>query len=190
MANRIHTIHPVEDAAQLEGSLRNFFHHPHRILKNHIREGMTVIDFGCGPGFFTMESAGLAGKSGKVIAVDVQKGMLELVQQKIRNTPFESRITLHHCPPDSIGLHEQADFILAFYVLHEVPDKERVLRELASLLKPGGRMLIAEQKGHVPRREFEEITAIALRAGLHIVERPRIFISRAMVMEKNLSVFD
>ena len=185
MTAKPHTIHPVEKAEQLEGIFRRIFQNPRTILKKFIREGMTVIDFGCGPGFFTVESAKLVGRSGKVIAVDLQKGMLDLVYKKIRNTPLEKRITLHQCSAHSIGLHEQADFILAFYVIHEVPDKERVLRELASLLKPDGQLLIAEQKGHVIRKDFEEITETALRAGLKIVERPKIFISRAVLMEKS-----
>lgn len=180
-----HSIHRVEDAHQLEGAFRKLLHNPRRILKKYIREGMTVIDFGCGPGFFTVESAKLAGKSGKVIAVDVQKGMLELARQKIRNTEFEHKVTLHRCSPHAIGLTEEADFILAFYAIHEVSDKERVLHELASLLKSGGQMLIAEQKGHVSRSEFEEITRIALRTGLRIAHRPKIVISRAMLLTKS-----
>ncbi len=82
MSNKApHSIHSVEDAHQLEGAFRRIFQNPRTILKKFIREGMTVVDFRCGLGFFTMESAKLAGKSGQVIAVDVQKGMLELVQQ-------------------------------------------------------------------------------------------------------------
>lgn len=181
-----HSVHRVEDAAKLEGSLRKFFHNPRRILKDYVHEGMNVIDFGCGPGFFTLESAKLAGDTGKVIAVDVQQGMLDLVQLKILNTEFEKQITLHLSSPRSIGLHEQANFILAFYAIHEVSDKEHVLYELTSLLKPDGRMLIAEQKGHVSHREFEEIIHTAHRAGLRIVEWPRIFISRAVLMGKVL----
>lgn len=185
MSNRTHTIHPLEDAPRLESVFRKIAHNPQRILKKYIREGMTVVDFGCGPGFFTTEMANLTGKNGKVIAVDIQKGMLDLLEQKIRDTGFESRITLLQHLPQSIDLYGNVDFILAFYAIHEVPDKEHLLQELASLLKPNGQMLVAEQKGHVTKNEFRTITNAALKAGLTIMRKPNIFISRALLLIKN-----
>ncbi len=181
---RPHTIHPVEKASQLEGAFRKLFHQPRRILKKYIREGMTVIDFGCGPGFFTLELANLVGDKGKIIAVDVQQGMLDIVQRKIVGRAFEKRVQLYKCTSDSVGLHEKADFILLFYSIHEVLQKTSVLLELTSLLKPGGRMLIAEQKGHVPKSEFRAITNIAMEVGLHIVQRPKFFFSRAVLLKR------
>lgn len=180
-----HIIHPVEKASQLEGFFREIFQNPRKLLKNYIREGMTVIDFGCGPGFFTSEAAKLVGESGRVVAVDLQKGMLDLVKQKIVDTKYEKRIMLHQCESHSIGLQMKVDFIWAFYAIHEVPDKERVLRELTSLLKPGGKLLIAEQKGHVIRKDFEEIVRIAVHSGLRIIKSPAIFISRAVLLENS-----
>lgn len=71
---------PVEKAGGLDNSIRRFLQNPEKILKPHINPGMTVLDMGCGPGFFTIEIAKLLNGSGKVIAADLQAGMLEIVR--------------------------------------------------------------------------------------------------------------
>ncbi len=53
---------------------------------------MTVLDMGCGPGFFTVEMARKVGPSGRVVAVDVQEGMLQQQRKKIRGTALPSRV--------------------------------------------------------------------------------------------------
>ena len=55
---------------------------------------MTVVDMGCGPGFFTVEMAKLLNGGGTVIAADLQEGMLEKVRQKIAGTALEQRVRL------------------------------------------------------------------------------------------------
>jgi len=50
---------PVERAGALESPMRRIFQSPRRMLKKYIKEGMTVLDFGCGPGYFTIEIAKL-----------------------------------------------------------------------------------------------------------------------------------
>lgn len=84
-----HHIHPVERADALESPLRYKLQNPEKILGSYIRPGMTVLDFGCGPGFFTTAIARLLNASGKVIAVDAQAGMLEKLSMKIKGSPFE-----------------------------------------------------------------------------------------------------
>jgi len=63
---------------------------------------MTVLDVGCGPGFYSVEMADMVGKSGNVIAADLQQGMLEKVEEKIKGTYIENRIKLHKCEKDRI----------------------------------------------------------------------------------------
>ena len=75
---------PVEYAGGLDNSFRRLLQNPGKILKPYIHEGMTVLDLGCGPGFFSIEIAKMLKDSGKVIAADLQEGMLERVRQKIR----------------------------------------------------------------------------------------------------------
>src|SRR5690606_36681330 len=81
---------PVACAGTLDGVFRRWLQSPRRILSPYIREGMTVLDFGCGPGFFTVTMAELVGPTGHVIAADLQEGMLDLLESRIRGSRLES----------------------------------------------------------------------------------------------------
>jgi ubiquinone/menaquinone biosynthesis C-methylase UbiE len=146
--------------------------------------GMTVLDFGCGPGYFTIEIAALVGQSGRVFAVDLQEGMLQLVRQKIAKTGLETRIILHKCETDRIGLTDKVDFALVFYVLHEIPDQKAFFTELTSILKPGGEVLVVEPPRHVSKAGFAEIIEKAGEAGLEPVPGPHVWFSKTMVLRK------
>jgi ubiquinone/menaquinone biosynthesis C-methylase UbiE len=67
---------PVERAGSLDSKIRRWLQNPQKILVPYVREEMTVLDIGCGPGLFSVEMARMVGKSGRVIAVDLQEGML------------------------------------------------------------------------------------------------------------------
>jgi len=86
MRNRKTHIHSVENSRALENSFRFRFQNPQKILEPYIKPGMTVLDLGCGPGFFTIEIARMLNCSGKVIAADIQNGMLDKVSQKNSGT--------------------------------------------------------------------------------------------------------
>lgn len=173
---------PAEFSGSLDNSVRKLVHKPHRILEAHIRKGMTVLDLGCGPGFFTIEIANLVGETGKVIAADLQQGMLDKVAAKIRGTELEPRIELHKCQDDTIGISQKVDFILAFWMMHEVPDQQRIIGELKSLMNPGARIWIIEPKIHVTEGAFRKMTGLLELAGLEIIERPKIWLSRSVLL--------
>jgi ubiquinone/menaquinone biosynthesis C-methylase UbiE len=115
---------PVEKADSLDTRFRRWLQNPKRILKPYVKEGMTVLDFGCGPGFFSVGLAQMVGKAGRVIAADLQEGMLQKLSDKIKETELEDRIRLHKCEEDKIGISENVDFVLAFYIVHEVVNKD------------------------------------------------------------------
>jgi ubiquinone/menaquinone biosynthesis C-methylase UbiE len=173
---------PVEKAGGLDNSVRRFLQNPQKLLKPFICEGMTVLDLGCGPGFFSIEIAKLLGNSGKVIAADLQNGMLEKVYKKIRGTDLEHRVELHKCQSDKIGVSEKVDFVLAFYMIHEVPDHDRLFGELKSILKPDGQLYIIEPKFHVTKKEFEKMVDNLKGIGFEIVDRPKVFFSRTVLL--------
>jgi len=173
---------PVERAGGLDNSLRRLLQNPQRLLQPCISKGMTVLDLGCGPGFFSIEIARMLVDSGKVIAADLQEGMLDRVRQKIRMTALEQRINLHKCQYDCIGVTEAVDFILVFYMIHEVPNQDNLLRELKSILKPDGKICIIEPKFHVSKKSFEEIINKTKDIGFEIVDRPKVFISRTVLL--------
>jgi len=183
--NRQHNICHVELAGALDGALRRFMHNPQKILKPYIKAGMTVLDIGCGPGFFTIEIAKQLNGSGKVIAADIQQGMLNLIRGKIRGTDLERIIELHQSDFERIGVVEKVDFVLAFWMIHEVRNQEKFFEELTSILKPNGLMLIIEPKFHVPKTEFNVMVDRLKTIGFTVIESPKVFFSRAVVLTKN-----
>jgi ubiquinone/menaquinone biosynthesis C-methylase UbiE len=175
---------PAEQAGWLTASIRKLGNNPRRILKGLVDEGDTAVDLGCGPGFFTLPLAEMVGETGWVIAVDVQEEMLKKLRVRAEKAGLASRIDLHHSSPDSIGVVGPADFALAFYMLHEVPDKEGFLREVSDLVKEGGRFLLVEPMGHVSKAEFRRTIDVAEEAGLTPVAQPHVVFSRATLFTR------
>lgn len=176
---------PVEHAGSLDSRIRRFLQNPRRILAPYVKEGMTVVDLGCGPGFFTLDLAEMVGESGRVIAADLQEGMLEKLRRKIQGTALEGRITLHRCQPSHMGVPAGIDFVLAFYVVHEFPDVTPLFEEIRSVLNPNGRMLIVEPPLHVSRKAFEAMLRKARDAGLVPVAPPRMRINKTVILKRN-----
>ncbi len=142
------------------------------------------MDLGCGPGFFSIDMAQMVGKSGRVIASDLQEGMLQKVKDKIKGTELEKRITLHKCEENKIGVSEHVDFVLLFYMVHEVPNKEEFFNEIGAILRPKGQVLIVEPPFHVSKTAFEETVRKARDAGFTDVERPNVFFSKTVILKK------
>ena len=168
----------------IDNRFRRLLHNPERILSPYVRPGMIVTDFGCGMGFFTIALARLVGDKGRVIAIDVQQKMLDVLQKRAKNASVAERIRIHRCEPDSITCDDTIDFALAFYSVHEVPDQRRLLGEIWACIRPNGRMLVVEPIGHVPVKEFETMVSVAEEIGFEVDERPRIRLSRAVVLRK------
>jgi ubiquinone/menaquinone biosynthesis C-methylase UbiE len=177
-----HRICPVENAGGLDNSIRRFLQNPSKILKPYIGKGMTILDLGCGPGFFSIEIARLLDGTGKVIAADLQEGMLEKVNNKIKGTKLEQRIELHKCKENETGITENVDFVLCFYMIHEVPNQENLFVELKSILKPNGKVLIIEPRFHVPKRAFEKMIINLNKTGFEIIDSPKVFFSRSVLL--------
>jgi ubiquinone/menaquinone biosynthesis C-methylase UbiE len=175
---------PVERAGHLDNKFRRWLQNPQKILSPYIKEGMTALDLGCGPGFFSVDMAHMVGKSGRVIASDLQDAMLEKLRSKIYGTKIEDRIEFHKCEEDKIGITDPVDFILAFYMVHEIPDQDVFFKEIESLLKTNGVILIVEPPFHVSRKAFNQTLERALEAGLIVAERPGVLFSKAVAMKK------
>lgn len=154
-------------------------------MEPYISKNMAVLDLGCGPGYFTTELARLVGEEGSVIAADLQQGMLEKVIRKVRGTYLEQRIKIHKCQDDKTGVPENVDFVLAFWMVHEVPDQQKLFLELKSILKPNGRIWIIEPKIHVKESSFRKMISLCESAGFEVIERPKVCLSRTVI----LSVF-
>jgi ubiquinone/menaquinone biosynthesis C-methylase UbiE len=184
MVDRKSRVCPVELAGGLDNRVRRWFQNPQRILSPYVHGGMTVLDFGCGPGFFTPEIARMVGPNGRVIAADLQEGMLQKLRVRLQGSGLESRVTLHQCQENDMRLSQPVDFVLAFYMVHELPDQSAFFTGIWAVLNPGGRILVVEPPLHVSKRGFEAMVRIAQSVGFATAERPRMFLSKAIVLRK------
>jgi ubiquinone/menaquinone biosynthesis C-methylase UbiE len=167
-----------------DNPLRRLIHNPERMLKRYVQAGMTVVDIGCGMGYFTLGMARLAGPGGKVVAVDLQQEMLSALDRRAQKAGLSDRIVLHRCRQDRLGVEVKADFVLCFWMAHEVPDKPRFFSEIISLLKPNGRLLLVEPRIHVSRNSFDQTLKACRESGFRDLDKPAIALSRAVLMEK------
>ena len=186
MVNNQTDVCSYKKAWALDNWIRKLIHNPYKIVGEYVEEGHTVLDLGCGPGFFSLAMADMVGEKGRVISVDIQEEMLQILKDKSERAGLKSRITLHKAQPDKIGISEMVNFALAFYMVHEVPDKMSFLSEVASHLKPNGRFLIVEPKFHVSKPDFDGTLKVAQSVGLEQISEPKILFSRSALLIKVL----
>jgi ubiquinone/menaquinone biosynthesis C-methylase UbiE len=185
---RHHEVFSAARASHLDTRFRRLLYRPDRLAERYVKPGDRVLDFGCGPGFFTREFARRAGSTGTVIAVDVQEEMLRLLREKLGPEGLMPRIRTHRCEADSLGLTPEKDgsidIAFTIFVVHEVPDPGKLFRELLALLVPGGLLFISEPPLVVTAREFDSTLEQAAEAGLRQVERRHYFVNRAALLKK------
>ena len=186
--HRPHEVFSPSRARHLDSRLRWLFYRPDRLAARYVHQGDHVLDFGCGPGFFTREFAKVVGETGLVVAVDLQEEMLRILREKLGPGELLPRIRTHRCRPDSLDLSPEMDgkidVAFAIFVVHEVPDPERLFKEIATLLVPGGLLFISEPPIIVSGREFRGTVTRAEEAGLRLVEKRSYFVNRAAVLRK------
>jgi 2-polyprenyl-3-methyl-5-hydroxy-6-metoxy-1,4-benzoquinol methylase len=170
-------------AYTFDNPFRSFFHNPEKMLGSYVSRGMTVLDAGCGMGFFSIGLARLVGDMGCVIAADVQAKILAVMLKRSEKAGVSSIIRPHRNEPENLGVETPVDFILAFWMVHEVPDPKLFFHQVRACLKPNGRILIAEPRFHVSAKRFEETVVIAQESGLKLCERPSIKFSRSVVFK-------
>ena len=169
-------------AYSFDNRLRRLFHNPVKMLGPYVSRGMTALDVGCGMGFFSIGLARLVGNKGCVIAADVQEKMLEVMQSRSEKAAVSSIIRPHKSEPGKLGVDTPVDFILAFWMVHEVPDQKSFFQQMGACLKPDGNILIVEPKFHVPAQSFQETVAVAQESGLQNCESPSIRLSHSAVL--------
>jgi ubiquinone/menaquinone biosynthesis C-methylase UbiE len=167
-----------------DNPLRRRIHPAARILSEFVRSGDTVLEPGCGKGYFTMALAHQVGPSGRILAIDLQEKMLSGLRRRAIQHGLSERVETKLCGPDRLGVTGPVDFALGFWMVHEVADREGFLREIRDALRPGGKFLVAEPRIHVSRSNFERTLAIARDLGFEVEPGPRISLSRSVVLAK------
>jgi SAM-dependent methyltransferase len=167
--------------------IRRLWEHPVKLLARWVCSGDRVLDFGCSMGYFSLDLARLVGRNGRVICTDVQPRVLDTLGCRARRRNLFQRLELRTCTADDPNvddLREKLDFILAYHVIHEVGDPARVIGKLAAALKPGGKIYLAEPKGHVSGEQFARECELVRGAGLKLCEGPQAWRQMTAVYEK------
>ncbi len=174
----------------LASPVRRLWQRPEEILSPHVKRGMTVLEIGPGMGFFSLPMARMVGNKGKIICVDVQEQMLNGLNRRAQKAGLSDRIMTRLGSPNSLGISEyarQVDFILAFAVVHEVPNQENLFREIRAAAKDGASMLISEPRGHVTVDNFARMLELTRRNGFEHLSSPVIRRSIAALLRKQPS---
>jgi ubiquinone/menaquinone biosynthesis C-methylase UbiE len=130
--------------AILEMEDRKIWQNPEEILETlKIEPNLVAADLGCGSGFFTIP---LSKEAKKVYAIDVQKRMLEFLQEKIRRLKIRNIEPLLSTGSEIPLENDSVDLLLSMNTLHEFDDKERMVEQIGRVLKQGGVTVIADFK--------------------------------------------
>ena len=132
----------------LDSDLRRWRQPPDKLIeRSGIKQGMTVLDLGCGSGAFTPFVARAVGEEGKVYAVDIQPKMLKQLERKLAKPENQGirNIELKQASAYDLPCEDEAfDLVYMVTVLQEIPDRGRALREIRRVLKPGGILAVTE----------------------------------------------
>jgi len=165
-----------------DNAIRKLIQNPHKILSPYLEVGYTAIDIGPGKGYFSIPLCSLVGKKGKVIAVDIQEKMLSALRERASKLGKYDNLITHLSEPNDFNLAEKADFILAFWMVHEVPNKAIFFNNVKGIMRSNAKMLIAEPFFHVWRKAFEEMVRIATDHGFKVMKRPKIALSYSVLL--------
>jgi ubiquinone/menaquinone biosynthesis C-methylase UbiE len=163
-----HRICPFWVGYLLINPFRKLFESPKKLLGPFVQEGMIVLEPGCGMGFFTLPLARMVGPKGRIIAVDIQPKMLSALSRRAQKAGISDRIELRLIRENGLGVKDMSgkvDCAVALHVVHEVPDQASFFSEIRQSLKPDGKLLFVEPKGHVSQDEFGASVTVAERVG-------------------------
>ena len=166
-----------------DNPLRRIIQNPYKILTPYIKNGDSVLDLGPGRGCFTFPISNMVGENGIVYAVDIQKEMLEIIERKAKKENIKN-IKTFLIGNTVIDITYTFDFILAFWMFHEVIEKETMLKQLKDKLKSKGNLLIVEPLIHVSKKNFTVEVEIANKVGFDIIDYPKISLSNAAILRK------
>ncbi|MFZ1977701.1 MAG: methyltransferase domain-containing protein [Bacteroidota bacterium] len=170
----------------LANPLRRLYQNPEKIISPYCKPGMRVLEIGPGMGFFSLPMAEKVGSGGKIFCVDVQEKMLRTLRRRVVRRKLDNIIETRLCSESSLEISDTKgtiDFVLAFYVVHEIPNADILFDEIAASLRPEGILLIAEPSGHVDRTSFAELLRRAEAHGFRSIASPDIRGSHAALLK-------
>lgn len=193
MAGHLHNLHKLllgDDHAcprwlcfTFDNPIRRLLQNPTRIVGPYVSSGDRALDLGPGTGYFTIPLARLVGPEGEVVAADIQEAMLNAVVKRADRKGL-TNVRPYLIPDEGLGTDDRFDFVLLFWMLHEVRNRDELLRDVAEMLTEEGRALVVEPKGHVGQALFDAELEAAMAAGFEVVDRPGVALSRAAVLRR------
>jgi ubiquinone/menaquinone biosynthesis C-methylase UbiE len=157
--------------------IRYLFETPGRLLKGYVKQGMTVLDVGCGRGYYSLGMARSVGPKGRVIAVDTETEAIATLRRKAEEAGLSERIETRLCSTQNLGIPDlsgQVDFALAVYVIHHAKDASSLISDVHRALKQGGKFLVVEPRHHASAAACESTEAAARSAGFALADYPRM----------------
>jgi ubiquinone/menaquinone biosynthesis C-methylase UbiE len=115
-----------------------------------LKLGMTVCDMGCGNGFYALKMAPQVGQQGQVLAVDIQRGMLRLLQARAEENEIENVKPILSTIVDPKLPKNEVDLILCVDVYHEFSHPEHMLKAMRDSLSKNGVIALAEYREEDP----------------------------------------
>lgn len=125
-----------------------------RVKKFGIEPGMTVVDYGCGPGRYTTRFAELTTELGKVFAVDIHELAIEAVKKKIKKHGFKNIKPVLANGYNSTISDNVADIVCALDMFFAIQNPTEFFAELKRIAKKGGVLVIDD--GHQRRSETKQ----------------------------------
>lgn len=164
---------PRQFAPLLEHPVRlEYLDPPHILDVAGVGADMTVLDLGCGTGLFTRAAAHMVGAGGRVHGVDLQAAMVAQTAAKVECEGVQDRVTLHHVGAYALPLPDDAvDVALIIATLGEIPDKPAALNEVRRVLKPGARLLVADEWLNPAWMRAGAVCTCAEEAGFRALQR-------------------
>ena len=156
----------------LTSPMRRWIDEPSIILGDLVQTGQTVLELGPANGYFSVPIAEALGPDGKLIAVDIQPQMLQMLSKRLKVRGLErclvTRLT-KIVEEQLADLSNSVNLIVAINVIHELPKPRETIFALAEALKEGGQFLLVEPRRHVSHLLYEAELAWAREAGLQSV---------------------
>ncbi|KNE84754.1 bifunctional demethylmenaquinone methyltransferase/2-methoxy-6-polyprenyl-1,4-benzoquinol methylase UbiE [Aggregatibacter aphrophilus] len=141
--------HSVADKYDLMNDLLSFG--IHRLWKRFtidcsgVRKGQKVLDLAGGTGDFTAKFSRLVGQSGEVVLADINDSMLQVEREKLRNLGVVDNVNYVQANAEALPFPDNTfDCVIISFGLRNVTDKDKALRSMYRVLKPGGRLLVLE----------------------------------------------
>jgi ubiquinone/menaquinone biosynthesis C-methylase UbiE len=151
-----------------------------------IRPGMRVVDVGCGPGRLTLPVARAVGDEGEVLAVDMQRRMLDIVERRAAAVGLRNVRASESAAGGGALPAGRYDLALLCFVLGEIPSDRRrtAIHEIAEALRPGGMLAVAEGIFDPHRQRRDAVIALTRPEGLRLERQDRTLTTTLLLFQK------